>query len=75
MKLEKREITLNECDSVRDLLFLEKALLCEYVEMLTKVKRKETRSRVLELLAETAQEAFWTSDLLDKLLEQSIKKM
>lgn len=75
MKLEKREITLNECDSVRDLLFLEKALLCEYVEMLTKVKRKETRSRVLELLAETAQETFWTSDLLDKLLEQSIKKM
>lgn len=75
MKLEKREITLNECDSVRDLLFLEKALLCEYVEMLTKVKRKETRSRVLELLTETAQETFWTSDLLDKLLEQSIKKM
>lgn len=75
MKLEKREITLNECDSVRDLLFLEKALLCEYVEMLTKVKRKETRSRVLELLAETAQETFWTSDLLDKLLEQNIKKM
>ena len=75
MKLEKREITLNECDSVRDLLFLEKALLCEYVEMLTKVKRKETRSRVLELLAETAQETFWTSDLLDKLLEQSGKKI
>ena len=75
MKLEKREITLNECDSVRDLLFLEKALLCEYVEMLTKVKRKETRSRVLELLAETAQETFWASDLLDKLLEQNIKKM
>lgn len=75
MKLEKREITLNECDSVRDLLFLEKALLCEYVEMLTKVKRKETRSRVLELLTETAQETFWASDLLDKLLEQSIKKM
>ena len=57
------------------LAFLEKALLCEYVEMLTKVKRKETRSRVLELLAETAQETFWTSDLLDKLLEQNIKKM
>ena len=67
MKLEKREITLNEQDSLRDVLFMEKALLFEYVEGLTKVGRKETRERLLSLLKETAEELFLIKDLLEKL--------
>ena len=30
MKNSKREITLNECDSISDMLFLEKSLMREY---------------------------------------------
>ena len=67
MKLEKREITLNEQDSLRDVLFMGKALLFEYVEGLTKVGRKETRERLLSLLKETAEELFLIKDLLEKL--------
>ena len=66
MKLEKREITLNEKDSLKDLLLLEKALLGQYTDVLTKVTRKEFRERVLDLIKETAQEVFWTKDLLDE---------
>ena len=66
MKLEKREITLNEKDSLKDLLLLEKALLGQYTDVLTKVIRKEFRERVLDLIKETAQEVFWTKDLLDE---------
>ena len=66
MKLEKREIPLNEKDSLKDLLLLEKALLGQYTDVLTKVTRKEFRERVLDLIKETAQEVFWTKDLLDE---------
>ena len=66
MKLEKREITLNEKDSLRDLLFLEKSLLSEYVATLTKINRKEFREELLTLMKETAEEIFWIKDLLEK---------
>ena len=66
MRLEKREITLNEKDSLRDLLFLEKSLLSEYVATLTKINRKEFREELLTLMKETAEEIFWIKDLLEK---------
>lgn len=71
MKLEKREITLNECDSLRDVLFLEKSLLNEYAEALTRVRRKETRERLLEYIKGVAEELFLASDLLEKQGEQN----
>ena len=71
MKLEKREITLNECDTLRDVLFLEKALLGEYVEALTKVRRKETRERLLEYIKSVAEELFLATYLLEKQSEQN----
>ena len=71
MKLEKREITLNECDSLRDVLFLEKSLLNEYVDALTRVRRKETRERLLEYIKGVAEELFLASDLLEKQGEQN----
>ena len=66
MKLEKREITLNEKDSLKDLLLLEKALLGQYTDALARVTRKEFRQQILQLIQETAEEIFWTKDLLDE---------
>lgn len=66
MKLEKREITLNEKDSLKDVLFLEKALLFRYVETLTDMTRKEERERLLGLMKETAEEIFIVKDLLEE---------
>ena len=54
MRLEKREITLNEKDSLKDLFLLEKALLGQYTDTLTQVNRKELRERILDLIKETA---------------------
>ena len=66
MKLEKRESTLNEKDSLKDVLFLEKALLGRYVETLTDMTRKEERERLLKLMKETAEETFVLKDLLEE---------
>ena len=54
MKLEKREITLNEKDSLSDIAYMEKALLFEYVEGIARAGRKETRERLLQFIKETA---------------------
>lgn len=74
MKLEKREITLNECDSLRDIRMLEKALLNEYLTALSVMERKETRECVLALIKENAEEFFLAQDLLKKSLSQGIGK-
>ena len=66
MRLEKREITLNEKDSLKDLLLLEKGLLAQYADALARVTRKDFRQQILDLIQETAEEIFWTKDLLDK---------
>ena len=66
MRLEKREITLNEKDSLKDLLLLEKGLLAQYTDALARVTRKDFRQQILDLIQETAEEIFWTKDLLDK---------
>jgi hypothetical protein len=67
MKLEKREITLNEQDSLSDVLFMEKALLFEYVEALAKVSRKETRERLLDFIKDAAECLFLVKDILEKI--------
>ena len=66
MRLEKREITLNEKDNLKDLLLLEKGLLAQYTDALARVTRKDFRQQILDLIQETAEEIFWTKDLLDK---------
>ena len=72
MRLDKREITLNEQDSLRDILFLEKALLLAYVEGLERANRKETRERLLDFIKETAGDLFLVSDLLKKLKNDEV---
>ena len=69
MRLEKREITLNEQDTLADVVFLEKALLFEYVEALSKVDRKETRERLIGFMKENCEDLFLLNDLLKKVKE------
>ena len=63
MKLEKREITLNETDSVKDVLYTQKALLAEYVDVLESAERKATREELLRLLKATGEDMCFMCDL------------
>ena len=69
MKIEKREITLNERDTLKDMLFFEKGLLREYASAVEKAERKETRSLLEERMRETAKEIFVLRDLVSTLLK------
>ena len=64
MKLEKREITLNEYDSLQDAYYQEKSLLNEYIYALFKMERKETKEMLLLLIKEPAEEIFFLQDLI-----------
>ncbi len=64
MKLEKREITLNEFDSLKDIFYLEKTLLSEYVEALSKATRRETQSELTRLIMETSEDLYFVRDLM-----------
>ena len=64
MKLEKREITLNEFDSLRDAFYIEKMLFLEYREALLLSWRKETRGELLDMLREVAKDALFLQDLM-----------
>ena len=69
MRLETREMTLTEQDTLADVVFLEKALLFEYVEALSKVDRKETRERLIGFMKENCEDLFLLNDLLKKVKE------
>ena len=56
MKLEKREITLNEKDSVKDMYFYEKNLQFHYMQALKFSERKQTEGELSRLLHETENE-------------------
>ncbi len=70
MKLEKREITLNEYDSLKDGLYVEKNLLFEYAFCLEKAQRKETRGELLRLMKEIGEETFLLADLMQSAKTQ-----
>lgn len=61
MKNSKREITLNECDSISDMLFLEKSLMREYCTAVFSAKRKEERTYLTDSLASVAEDYFFPS--------------
>ena len=48
MKLEKREVTLNEKDTLSDMLFFERSLAAAYREAVGGVDRKEERALLCE---------------------------
>ena len=64
MKNSKREITLNEYDSLEDMLFMEKSLLREYCTAIFSAQRKETRSYLLQAFSAVAEDIFFIEDLL-----------
>ena len=71
MKFEKREITLNEYDSLKDCYYREKTLLNEYVCVLCDMERKETRERLLSLIKDTAEEMFFLQDCMKNSQKQN----
>lgn len=66
MKLEKREITLNENDSLKDAFFTYKTLLTTYVDVLLKTQNKQTQSQLFSLLKEVGEDALFVRDLLNE---------
>jgi hypothetical protein len=66
MKLEKREITLNERDSLTDVVCLDKVLLFAYQEGLAKMKRKETAKALIRQMQETAEELFFIAGIRER---------
>ena len=56
MKLEKREITLNEADSLKDIYYLEKVLLEGYAKMEKFAVRKEVVNELEKLTKQTEEE-------------------
>ena len=56
MKLEKREIALNEADSLKDIYYIEKTLLTAYVEGEDFIVRKETENEVKKLTEQAKEE-------------------
>ncbi len=65
MKLEKREVTLNEYDSLKDVFYLEKLLLGAYGQALEKSVRKEVKGELLRLSKETGEELCFVLDLMN----------
>lgn len=69
MKLEKREISLNEYDSLKDALSVQKALLIEYAFALEKLVGKERKAVVIECMREVGEDLIFVSELLHGLDE------
>ena len=64
MKLEKREITLNEYDSLLDIYHMERTLLMQYVQSIAKAKTKQTLGELLRLTNETGEDIYFIKELL-----------
>ena len=70
MKFEKRDITLNEADSIRDMLQMEKNTLIEYAQGLVVPLQKQTRNAWLKNLVETAESVGELQNVLQGLIEE-----
>ena len=66
MRLEKREITLNEKDSICDMQRFETGVLTEYLRVLEKLERKETRQTVEDCMKEVTEEIFVLTDMFNE---------
>ncbi len=64
MKNEKREITLNEKDSLTDMLEMEKSLANAYLGGLWLVEKKQFREQILKNISYVAEDAFLLLDIL-----------
>ena len=69
MKLEKREITLNELDSLRDMLYMEKTVLEEYVRALQFPLSKQIQNQLVADLQSVAFSICEVQGLLQSVIE------
>ena len=69
MKFEKREITLNETDSLKDVYYLEKTLLREYSARLALTRCQETKHELSALIEQVTQDM----ENVEKLMKKSAK--
>ena len=65
MKLEKREITLNEYDSLQDAYYMQKTVLQEYLNELDKTNTKQLRNEWIRLITENIEDAYFLLDLMN----------
>ena len=56
MKIEKREITLNEYDSLHDIFQTEKNLLRTYIELLEYIESKEIKQAFIKAVSLVAED-------------------
>lgn len=63
MKLEKREITLNEKDSLTDMLCTQKNIVQAYLLALENTQRKADRETLMHLLQEACEDVCFVGDL------------
>jgi hypothetical protein len=56
MKLEKREITLNEADSLKDVFYIERTLFREYSEGKGRSDRKDVNNELATLVEEAKED-------------------
>ena len=71
MKLEKREITLNETDSLKDVYYLEKTLLREYSARLALAKCQETKHELSALIEQVTQDMKTVESLIKKVVKNN----
>ena len=69
MKLEKREITLNEKDSLLDVFFMQKTLLNGYLAAMEQAERKETQTTLLALIQTACEDLCFIKDLINGINE------
>ncbi len=67
MKLEKREITLNEKDSVTDMLLMQKTLIKAYVYGMERAERKEIRKTLLQMIERAGEDFYLLKDTLENI--------
>ena len=74
MKFEKREITLNERDSILDVLVIHEYLAEVYLQGARVADRKEVRELIKKRLHEVIEEIYLLNDLLNDLQKKSVKE-
>ena len=72
MKLEKREITLNEYDSVSDMSYTCERLLDLYKEATLVAQKKEVRERLKIGMSETAELVYRLNDILSRIKSEQV---
>ena len=72
MKFEKREITLNEYDSVLDLLLAHERLAFAYLNGMQVLSRKELREALKERFLGVLDDVFLLCDLLQSIRDKQV---